>query len=72
MVVEAAVVGVEQGARPERLLPAGPGIPSQVVQGENLVKMGEIVFSGFAGEVVPQMLKRSDGPMTIERLGGIR
>ncbi len=68
VVVEAAVVGIEEGPCPEGLMPAGPGIAAQIVQGENLFEVSEIVICGSTGEVFTQVSERGYGPPLIERM----
>jgi hypothetical protein len=71
VVVEAAVDGVGAAAGSEGFGGARGGIAREIVEGEDLGEVGEVVFAGSAGEVLAEVSQRGDRPAVIEGAPGI-
>jgi hypothetical protein len=66
VVMEAAVFGIAEGALAELLGGAGGGVEVEVVEGEDLVEVGEVGFGGVGVEVRGEVIEGGIGAAMVE------
>lgn len=66
VMVQAAVLGVQQGTRAELLAGACRRVTGEVVEGENLFQMGKVMLSRRPAKIVLEMLQCGDGAPVVE------
>ena len=71
VMMQAPVLGVVPRAFLELRPASGIGVAAQVVQGQNLRKVGLIVLAGAISLVGAQMRQRRPRPAVVERVDGI-
>lgn len=71
MMVEAAILGIEQRAGAECLNCSGAVIAAEVMLGQNFIQMREVVFASAVSIVRLKMIEGGKRPAMVEGVGGI-